>query len=390
MNRVVFAHSSAPESGPAAAELAKTLQSNLAGRVPQALLVFASSRYNHGEMLAQLQASMRPAHLIGCSSAGEFVGETLAEGSACALAFWSDEMSFSSAIATGLSSDPRGAAERLTSGLLGPRPDAPEHCFRTCLVFCDALAGNTEILIDEVTRLTAGQYQLVGGGAGDDAQFSETHVFFGSETRSDAAVLLEILSDRPLGIGVSHGWEPVGTPMRVTESVGMKLVSLNAEPAADLFRRHAEMNGQILQTEDPIPFFLHNVVGIKTPLGWKLRVPLAIDADGAIHCASDMPQGAMLSFMKTTAESSARAAEQAIGKAVDQLGDSRPGAALFFDCVATRLRMGAGFGLELETIKQALGGADFGGYNTYGQIARCDSQFSGFHNCTAVVCIIPE
>lgn len=30
------------------------------------------------------------------------------------------------------------------------------------------------------------------------------------------------------------------------------------------------------------------------------------------------------------------------------------------------------------------------GCNTYGQIARAEGQFSGFHNCTAVVCVIPE
>jgi hypothetical protein len=29
------------------------------------------------------------------------------------------------------------------------------------------------------------------------------------------------------------------------------------------------------------------------------------------------------------------------------------------------------------------------GCNTFGQIARGEGQFSGFHNCTAVVCIIP-
>ena len=27
---------------------------------------------------------------------------------------------------------------------------------------------------------------------------------------------------------------------------------------------------------------------------------------------------------------------------------------------------------------------------SYGQIARADGQFSGFHNCTAVVCVLPE
>jgi hypothetical protein len=52
--------------------------------------------------------------------------------------------------------------------------------------------------------------------------------------------------------------------------------------------------------------------------------------------------------------------------------------------------MGKEFGFELEAVQHALGSAQYAGFNTYGQIARAEGQFSGFHNCTAVVCIIPE
>lgn len=390
MNKVFFAQSGQRDAGEAGRELAGKLLEQLQGQKVPALIVFASSQYAYAELLKPLTEELAPEHLIGCSSAGEFVGPSSEQGSCCAIAFTSDEMSFSSALATGLSTEPQVAAQRISESLIGLQPEGADRVFRTGLVFCDALAGNTEAFIEELTRLTSGQYQLVGGGAGDDAHFSHTHVFYRSEAVSDAAVLLEILSDRPLGIGVSHGWQPAGEPFRVTEAEGMRLISLNAEPAADIFEAHAAETGQTLSRTEPIPFFLHNVLGIKTPMGWKLRVPLSIEADGSVNCASEIPRGATLSFMQTTAASSALAAEEAIGRARQQLGGDRPGAALFFDCVATRLRMGTGFGLELEAIKTALGGAQFGGYNTYGQIARAEGQFGGFHNCTAVVCIIPE
>ena len=83
--------------------------------------------------------------------------------------------------------------------------------------------------------LTAGRYQIFGGGAGDDAKFSRTHVFYGIEAVSDSAVALEILSHKPLGIGVSHGWQPASPPMRVTAADGMRLISLNAAPAVEVF-----------------------------------------------------------------------------------------------------------------------------------------------------------
>ena len=68
----------------------------------------------------------------------------------------------------------------------------------------------------------------------------------------------------------------------------------------------------------------------------------------------------------------------------------RPKVSLFFDCVATRLRLGSAFGGELSAVATALGDTEYAGCNTYGQIARAEGQFSGFHNCTAVVCVIPE
>jgi hypothetical protein len=51
--------------------------------------------------------------------------------------------------------------------------------------------------------------------------------------------------------------------------------------------------------------------------------------------------------------------------------------------------MGRDFGFELEAVKKALNGSGYAGCNTYGQIARSDGQFSGFHNCTAVVAVLP-
>jgi hypothetical protein len=75
---------------------------------------------------------------------------------------------------------------------------------------------------------------------------------------------------------------------------------------------------------------------------------------------------------------------------LQKLEGHKPQVALFFDCVATRLRLGQSFGYELAAIQEVLGPIDYAGCNTYGQVARAEGQFSGFHNCTAVVCVIPS
>lgn len=388
MTQVAVAQTALADSAQAGAFLSEKILNDLGGQTPDALVVFASPRHDYAALLESLQDGCGPSVLMGCSSAGEFSTGMQAEGSVSVLAIRSDSMAFSLASAQHLAASPARAAESLSSCFRGL--DNPRYPYRYALVLADALAGYTDELIERLTRATGGNYQFFGGGAGDDARFEQTHVFIGTEVASDAVVALEMLSTKPLGIGVRHGWRPAGEPMRVTEAEGMRLGSLNAVPAVEVMEAHARETGQTFEREAPIPFFLHNVIGIRSGDEYKLRVPLSTQPDGSLICASDTPEGAVARIMGTDALSASSAASEATADAVRQLKGAQPKVALFFDCVATRLRIGGEFGKELESVQGALGNAPLVGCNTYGQIARADGQFSGFHNCTAVVCVIPE
>jgi hypothetical protein len=376
------------ESKQAGESLGKQILSSFDNKAPDVVIVFASSRYDYQLLLKAIKKTCKPVLLIGCSSAGEFVSNKQGEGAISALAITSSEMQFSIGIGRNLQKGVKGVAKDILSVFTGK--NSLKYPYKSALVLADALAGYTDQLIDELNWMTAGTYQFFGGGAGDDAKFSKTHVFYGTKAYTDTAVALEILSQKPLGIGVRHGWEASSRPMRVTEADGMKLVSLNAIPAVEVFKEHAKATKQKFDLADPIPFFLHNVIGIKTVNGYQLRVPLSIHSDGSIECASDIPVGATVSIMKTTSRSASQAAKDALEDALLQMNGEKASIALFFDCVATRLRTGDKFSSELSTLQKGLGSTQYVGCNTYGQIARVDGQFSGFHNCTAVVCVIPE
>ncbi len=358
------------------------------GEAPDALIIFASSRYDYTELLQAVNTLCRPKIMVGSSSAGEFTSSAHGQGSVSAVAFRSSELQFTAGVGHGLRSDRSAAARELVSSLHGM--SASKYLYRSALVLADALAGHADALVEELTTLTAGTYKFFGGGAGDDAQFSSTHVFYGTEAIADAVVALEILSNKPIGIGVSNGWQPATPAMRVTESEGMRLIGVNAAPAVEMFEEHARLTGQVFDRVDPLPFFLHNVLGIRADDGYYLRVPLAVNSDGSIQCAADIPVGASLHIMSIGSSSAAEAAATAARSAIRQLNGHQPKVALFFDCVATRLRLGKEFGAELDTVQKEIGKAKYVGFNTYGQVARAEGEFSGFHNCTAVVCILPE
>lgn len=369
-------------------ELGNKITEKLGKKKPNVVILFASSVYHYSELIQAVKESCQPEIMIGSSSAGEFTSEDFGTDSACAVAIYSTDMKFAAGIAEGISANRETVAEKLCQSLQGTSDYS--YQYQTGMLFADALSGYSDELIDLLTEKTMGRYQFFGGGAGDNANFKRTHVFMNDREATDAAVMLEILSNKPIGIGISHGWKPVSEKMRVTEADGMRLISLNARPVIEVFQEHAQKTNQPFDITHPVTFFLHNILGIEMADGYKLRAPLKIEPDGSVILASDIPAGAYVNFMGTDDECSRDAAFNAVNVALQQLGPYKPSVALFFDCVATRLRMGKAFDFELDKVSETLKGINFVGCNTYGQVARLNGQFNGFQNCNAIVCVIPE
>lgn len=388
MTETVTAITSETDSAKAGIELGRTIRKAFNGADADAVIVFASAQHDYELLLEALAAESGTRTIVGSSSAGEFSHSTRGEGQVSAMGLKSRSMRFAVGVGRNLSADPTAAAREVGQAFTGIGTPSLPH--RSALVMTDALAGHADAVVEELTVVTRGNYRFFGGGAGDDGRFQKTHVFAGTDAVTDAIVALEILSLQPLGVGVSHGWIPAGDGLRVTEAQGSRVISLNGAPAVDAMEEHARATGQAFDRSAPLPFFLHNIIGIKSGTEYRLRVPLAVNGDGSISCAADIPLGSVVHVMKTTDESAVSAAERATRSALASLGGQRPRAALVFDCVATRLRMGRAFDDELKACAELLHPAGFVGCNTYGQIARAEGQFGGFHNCTAVVCVLPE
>jgi hypothetical protein len=385
--KAAVAMSRSPEAAAAGYEIIEQVLRGL-GTSPGALIVFAAPSFDHPALLSTIESALTYCVVVGASSAGEFTSQARGEGFVCALGLAGNDVRFCGAMAANVQSDPAGAARTLAASF--GRAADPRYLHRAALVMTDALAGHADVLVEELTLATAGQYRFFGGGAGDNARFQRTPVFLGAQVLAGGAVALEIRSTKPIGVGVRHGWEPATQTYRVTEADGMRLISLNGVPAVEAFEERAAETRQRFDRSDPIAFFLHNILGIQTPAGHRLRVPLAVHEDGSIQCAAEVPTGSIVQIMRSSSRSAVRAAEDATDAALVALGPHKPAAALFFDCVATRLRLGNEFDAEVAAVADRLLGTQVMGCNTHGQIARSEGQFSGFHNCTAVVVALSE
>jgi len=232
--RSVVVYTATDDSRKAGLDLGDQINAQLEGTPPDAVILFVSPKYDATALVACVVERSSARIIIGCSSAGEFTSDTHGDGRACAVAISSSSLQFAVGIGRGISVDRRQAAADMVRDFRCGQEGSNEYC--SALILTDALAGHADELIEELTLKTGGSHQFFGGGAGDDANFRRTQVFVGKELASDAAVALEIISEKPIGIGVRHGWRPATAPMRVTEARGSLLVSLNASPILDIFR----------------------------------------------------------------------------------------------------------------------------------------------------------
>ncbi|MDB5467013.1 MAG: hypothetical protein JWQ46_1775, partial [Phenylobacterium sp.] len=160
--KTAVAATRATESAAAGKDLGEQVREALGG-APAAIILFAAPNYDHKTLLGALRESCDGCVVVGASSAGEFMNELQGDGLACVLALAADGAEFRATVGRGVQADPEGAARQLAAGFTGLSDLRPVN--RAALVMTDALAGHADILVDELTLATAGQYRFFGGGA---------------------------------------------------------------------------------------------------------------------------------------------------------------------------------------------------------------------------------
>jgi hypothetical protein len=384
--------SAAWECGRSAAEAALA---ELGGNArPDLVVVFASPHHDPKAVLEGIRSVTGAAPLIGCSSAGEFTEKGVLSGSVVVSVVSSDSMRFTVGCGRRLGEDLSSAVAEAVAGFRGSSPEAFKAglVHRTILLFTDGLVGAGEALINELMVRTALQYELAGGAAGDDAKFKSTPVFFQDEVLTDAFVCAEILSKHPLGLGISHGWSQIGPTLRVTRSEGAVVKEINGRPALDIYRDFAREQGVTLEGDKVVPFLMEHIIGWLYQEGdQKLRVTLWPLDDGSVVCASEIPEGSLISLMKATDRSVIESGGRAARLAVDRLKPARPAGIIALECVSQRLRVGEdGVAQEIQRIQDLAGPVPLAGCHGYGQLARTRGAFTGLMSASALALVFPN
>jgi len=268
-------------------------------------------------------------------------------------------------------------------------------------MFPDVLVGNGADIVRGALASLGEHFPVVGGASGDDFKFEKTYQHLGDKVYSGAVVGLGWTGDFKMGIGVKHGWIPVGAPKKVTRSEGSTLHELDGKPAIHIYEEYFGAEEAKALREETLA-----KLAITYPLGMRvegsdemlIRDPLTVDAKGSITCAAEMPMGSEIQLMVGSRENAVAVAREAAANAIAQLEGATPKLVVIFNCIARSKLFGEHSGEEISAIQEVLGtGVPLIGFYTYGEQAPLGGEVRNiekcnpaFHNETVVICVIGE
>jgi hypothetical protein len=354
----------------------------LQGEDGKLVIVFASPSHDLVALLRGVRGHTGSVPLIGCSTAGEIAADGPGDAGVVVAALGGPGFVVRTAMAREASTRLRAAGEEVAvcAG------DAPLHAHQALILLTDGLAGDQTEVVRGVYSVVGAATPLVGGCAGDDMQMQHTSQMFDGEVLNNAIVGAWLASDAPLGIGVQHGWKRVGEPMLATESDGNRVVSLDDQPAMDVYLERLNAPAEARLTPEGFTrFALTHPLGLSRHSREDVRFISGADfADRSLNCIAAVPKGALVWMMEGDEDSVLTATDTACLEAVQALDGRPPVGLLAFDCIARRGVLGAaGIVREIERIA-AHAQAPVAGFYTYGEIARTHGA-NGFHNQTLVV-----
>jgi hypothetical protein len=322
------------------------------------------------------------AHIIGCSSSGNIMGNEVSRANLVATA-----VKFNQAKVALHSIDfQKGDNLQEVSKNLAQQfeLDGLKHLF----ILSDGLNLNGSDLVAGLNEVL--NIPITGGLAGDGARFEQTWVIADAPAVQNRIAALGFYGDSlHISSGCFGGWSEFGTHRTITKSIDNVVYEIDNEPALDLYKKYLGEYAKDLP---------HS--GLRFPLSIKkddkdletIRTLLAVDEESkSITFAGNVPEGFNARLMKSNIDALIEGAGQAAYSIKKH--NSLTALGLVVSCVGRKIVMGQLADEELEALTHELGdNVQLSGFYSYGEIAPFEYTIKNceLHNQTMTLTVVYE
>jgi hypothetical protein len=253
--------------------------------------------------------------------------------------------------------------------------------FNSSSVFCfiNAFWTKKNAFLNGLYEIFGPFVNYLGGGAGSLEFKSFPCVISNQKVFENGAVIG--LMNKKVQLGVAHGWHSISDPIRVTETEGNKIISLNWKPAFDIY-------------VDLVAAHYHHPISLKNFFDVAKSYPLGLvrlddemivrdvyaTEKGRLHMVDEVPEGEYIRIMHGDLASLLNGAQDAVNNAYKSSASSVN--QVCFDCISRVLFMQSEFTQELSFLNQH---QQMDGALSIGEIANIGSASLELFNKTVVV-----
>jgi hypothetical protein len=354
---------------------------------PQLVLLFASPEYfENPELLRPIQAALKFATIIGCSTAGEISNTGVSEKTLIltGVHFQQDIRFKAIALPYDVQLGSLEVGENIGKSLAASD-------LKSVFVLSQGFNINGSPLIEGIVKHVGEKVILTGGLAGDYGSFSKTYTILNGDVGSTKIVALGFYGQAlKVGYGSLGGWEPFGPARRVTKAQDNILFELDGQSALDIYKKYLGEKARELPGSGLLyPFALLNNDQSTTGI---IRTILGIDEKtGSLNLAGDIQNGGYVRLMHSKVSGLVSGAQGAAKSALS-INNSENGLGILISCIGRKLVMGDETEEEVDAVRDIFGKSSMvTGFYSNGEICPFQGVMEcKLHNQTMTITYLSE
>lgn len=280
----------------ATADCVKEIRAQLAPLEPSLVVFFATSSHQPLVISSYMKDAFPKAQVFGCSTAGEITSGQMLSGAVVAMGF-SAEAAENTRIEVIKNLGQRSAIEQAFGNFekhFGEPVASMDPARYVGILLIDGLAGAEENFMENLGDLT--NVPFIGGSAGDDLQFSGTHVYANGNCYANAAVIALLKPNVKFSFIKTQSFRFLGKTLKVTraDEANREVLQFNDKPAVQAY---ADALG--VPVAEASECFMRNPIGLVVEGEPYVRSPQRVKGDSlAFYCS--VREGMKLSLLEST------------------------------------------------------------------------------------------